>query len=161
MAREVHQSVVNDHASERPTGIVEWAVSLGTVVLIGVPTFTVAASVLADLAGSSGAVRFLALVSAALVAGWTTVEVTAWRLHGSDAVTRGSRRGTLARAALLSFLVVALAGWAVSFLVRAAATGWRGDPASVAVSVGLVLGAAGYAAAVARGFYRGYRAGTA
>lgn len=95
------------------------AVLVGALVLVGPLAFgvlVVAVELLAAFAGASlsGPAGVLIYVAAALVALQVVTEVTAVRLHGYDALSRGTRERRLARTIMLS--VTAAAG-----LVTAAA----------------------------------------
>jgi len=135
---------------------VSWAVFLGNVLLIGLPTLFVCYGAFGQVLGPHGpdlggetAGELVALALAFLLARWTVLEVTAVRLHGAEALLRGSGRETLARVGLVgawTFAVAVLLGYGLlQTSVGLWGTGRLGAMALAALLALSVVGTAGYA----------------
>jgi hypothetical protein len=160
---------VDDHTGESHSRPVSWAVFLGNVLLIGLPTLVVCYGAFRGVLGPYGPElwggtvgELVALALAFVLARWTVLEVTAIRLHGAEALLRGSRRATFARVGLVGAwtlaLVVLLGYGLLQTSVGLWETGRLGVMALAALLALSVVGAAGYAV---HEFYDGVRAGRA
>lgn len=132
------------------------------MVLFGPLTYGIlvaAVDALARLAGVrlSDLAANVVSVAAVLVAAEVVTEVTAVRLSGLGALSRGSRRQRLVRHALLGLVVFAAAGLLVGFLFDAVRFAVAGEDATTLATAGLVALALLWAGGrTVRAYRRGY-----
>jgi len=160
---------MDDRSRETPSRPVSWAVFLGNALLIGLPTLAVCYGAFRTVLGPYGPElwggtvgELVALAVAFLLARWTVIEVTAVRLHGAEALGRGSRRATLARVGLVGAWTLAVAVLLGYGLLQTSVGLWgTGDLGVMALAALLALSVVGVAGYALREFYGGVRAGRA
>ncbi len=160
-----HRPHMDDPAADSPSPLVNWSVFLGNAVLLGLPTLFFLWSGTRALLGRFGPVvgwltvgEFVALSVSFVLTRWTVVEITAVRLHGTEALFRGGRHSTYARVGLVTVWTLCLGVLIGGTVLRMAVAGW--DPTSqIAMTASglLALAVVGFGGYTLFEFYDGVR----
>lgn len=156
-------------ATEPSSSLVDWSVFLGNAVLLGLPTLFVLWSATRALLGHLGPVvgwltvgEVVSLSVSFVLTRWTVLEVTAVRLHGTEALFRGGRHSTYARVGLVATWTLCLGVLIGGSILRLAVAGWDPtSPVAMATSGVLALAVVGFASYTLFAFYDGVRGNAA